>query len=201
MRRRHHAEAGVEQPVKVFHIPIQGVRTLDSENAGDHRRIAPAPLEVVGQVRRGAQEHELAAGFCCHALEPPGLVECPFCQLGPGARWPALGQRQPDDCVARSLVAFNIQPARCLGDDGESLHRNVPFDEPGDVRVPARAPLEQVPSPKERVCVEVCDQQLPVKRSGLLRRRCSLRWHNAVEGALRGSWPNEEQDGESNEQE
>ena len=158
VRRRHHAEAGVEQPVKVFHIPIQGVRTLDSENAGDHRRIAPAPLEVVGQVRRGAQEHELAAGYCRHALEPPGLVECPFCQLGPGARWPALGQRQPDDCVARSLVAFDIQPARCLGDDGESLHRNVPFDEPGNVGVPARAPLEQVPSPKERVCMEVSDQ-------------------------------------------
>ena len=60
VRRRHHAEASVEQPVKVFNITIQGVRTLDSENAGDHRAMTFA----VGRAGRRRREVQVRDDPC-----------------------------------------------------------------------------------------------------------------------------------------
>src|SRR5205085_3086737 len=75
MSRRHHAHARVVQAVKVIEIAVKRVRAFDAQEAGGELRLPNAPVEVSRQLRRRADERELAARTVGGLLKLTGLIE------------------------------------------------------------------------------------------------------------------------------
>jgi len=102
-------------------------------------------------------------------MQAPRLIQGALGQAVPGARRPALRNRQPENVVGLVIVAFNVQSARTLGRQGEDLQRNVAVGETRDVNLSVGAAFEQVAAPEQRVGVQIDDGELSVKGARWLR--------------------------------